>query len=62
MTTYPKQSGGFGGVEQGTDRPTLSLAEAVYEPREGFIDMEMDLFLSLHRAVGEDKVLIVHIL
>ena len=34
----------------------IGPTEAVYEPREGFVDMEMDLFLSIHRAIGEDKV------
>eukprot|EP00038_Savillea_parva_P013600 m.211719 g.211719 ORF g.211719 m.211719 type:complete len:551 (+) comp25629_c0_seq1:245-1897(+) len=33
----------------------VGVQEAVYEPREGFVDMEMDLFLSIHRAIGEDK-------
>jgi len=48
---------GFGwiGPERESDVYALGFQEAVYEKRDGFITTEQDLFLSIHRTLGEDK-------
>jgi len=55
----PKTGWSFLGAEDKPDIYAVGVQEAVYNPREGFIDMEMDLFLSIHRAVGEDEYEVV---
>lgn len=43
------------GASRESDIYAVGVQEAIYDRRDGFIDMEMDLFVSIHKELGEDK-------